>query len=106
MAMKWGKSTRERSGGRSACRASGICVQSLVQDLDPVPHRRARTRCEMRKTADIGRGNLRGTPRFECVQLVGLEQIRKLGLQHGIGAGRSATKMRVGDRREVESERR
>src|SRR6266550_6922480 len=50
----------------------GSFCQSLVENLDPMPHRRARAGCEMRQAADIGGGDLRRAAGFERAQLIGL----------------------------------
>src|SRR6266850_4152297 len=75
-----------------------------VQPLDPVFHARTRTALQVRDAADICRENGNGLRPLQVRQLAVAKLVGELGLEHGIGSGRTAAKVALVERYHFSSE--
>lgn len=70
-------------------------MQCLVQQLDPVAHRRGRAALQVGDAADVGAGDHGGLQFVQMAELAVAQLVRQLGVEHGIGAGRAAAQVRL-----------
>src|SRR5690606_6642515 len=76
----------------------------LVDDLDPVAHRRLCAALQMCDAADIGRDDALGQGFGDRLQLAITQGLGQLRLCDRIRAGRTAAQMRVGERLQIETQ--
>ena len=71
-------------------------LESLIDQLNPMPDGRVGTRLQMGQATDIGRYNDLGARCLEVFYFVVTQLIRQRRLGHGVGAGRTTAQVTVG----------
>src|SRR5687768_10928578 len=87
--QSWGHATRTTEG------ADALMQSLYVDELDPMPHRRAARRLQVREAADVRGGDDVGATGLERAELAGAQLARDFRVQQRVGAGGPAAEMRV-----------